>query len=90
MQQQRRKEFIVQHKAVTEKESQCSTRVVKNYRFNIVLDGTRFKLNIITGKNSRFDLTLSWGTTEAVTSLWRKIQAGKLLWRSIQERLFYY
>ena len=90
MQHQRHKEFLVLHKVVTEKESQCSTRVVKNYRFNIVLDGTRFKLNIITGKNSRFDLTLSWGTTEAVTSLCRKIQAGKLLWRSIQERLIYY
>ena len=90
MQHQRHKEFLVLHKVVTEKESQCSTRVVKNYRFNIVLDGTRFKFNIITGKISRFDLTLSWGTTEAVTSLCRKIQAGKLLWRSIQERLIYY
>lgn len=90
MQHQRHKEFLVHHKAVTEKESQCSTRVVKDSRFNIVLDGKRFKLNIMRGKNSRFDLTLSWGTIEAVTSLWRKIQAGKLLWGSIQERLIYY
>ena len=41
MQHQRRKEFLVQHKAVTEKKSPCSTIVVKNSSFNVIIDETK-------------------------------------------------
>ena len=40
MQHQRRKEFVVQHKAVTERESPWSTRALKNVSFDIIIDET--------------------------------------------------
>ena len=40
MQHQRRKEFLVQRKAVTGKGSTWSTRALKNFSFDVIIDET--------------------------------------------------